>query len=204
VRALAQVLETALNGYLRLDPDTQAKLTALSGKAIRLELSAPTLNIYLVPGPGGVRVLDTFEGAVDASIRASPLALLRLSRGDLAAEREIHLQGDVHTVRTLRRLLREIDIDWEEQLSKLIGDIPAHQIGSLFRAVAGWNRQALDKFRLDTAEYLQYERRELPPRHAVEQFLDAVDRLRADTDRLEARIERLQRAASGAPAGTER
>ena len=43
----------------------------------------------------------------------------------------------------------------------------------------------------DLREYLQEESRLLAPRPQVEGFLRAVDGLRADTDRLEKRLERL-------------
>ncbi len=43
------------------------------------------------------------------------------------------------------------------------------------------------------SEYLQYEHYDLPARYAMESFLDAVDMLQADTERLAARVERLER-----------
>ncbi|HEX5514246.1 MAG TPA: sterol-binding protein, partial [Gammaproteobacteria bacterium] len=43
-------------------------------------------------------------------------------------------------------------------------------------------------------EYLTEEARQLPPAAEVAGFLDDIDRLRQDTDRLTARIERLERA----------
>ena len=85
-------------------------------------------------------------------------------------------------------------------LSKLVGDVAAHQIGRFQRGVRDWGRQTGETLLRDGAEYLQQEAQALPPRHAVEQFLSAVDVLREDADRLAARVDRLRRRLSGDPA----
>ena len=46
--------------------------------------------------------------------------------------------------------------------------------------------------RLNTQEYLQEESRLTPADAEVRHYLDAVDTLRLDTDRLEARLKRLE------------
>lgn len=93
-----------------------------------------------------------------------------------------------------------MDVDWEEQLSKAVGDVAAHQLGNLWRGLRGWGRRSADTLVRDGVEYLQQELHALPPRPAVEQFLSAVDTLREDADRLTARIERLRRrTAAGDP-----
>jgi ubiquinone biosynthesis protein UbiJ len=45
------------------------------------------------------------------------------------------------------------------------------------------------------AQYLQEESRDLPTRIEVEEFLEAVDRLRESADRFEARLARLESSA---------
>ncbi|HEV2213569.1 MAG TPA: sterol-binding protein, partial [Gammaproteobacteria bacterium] len=67
----------------------------------------------------------------------------------------------------------------------------AHQIGNAVRDFLGWGRDAANRLSKDLAEYLQYESRDLPPRHEVDDFLTGVDRLRDDAERLAARLQRL-------------
>jgi ubiquinone biosynthesis protein UbiJ len=45
---------------------------------------------------------------------------------------------------------------------------------------------------LSLSEYLREEAQLLPDKIQIEDYMQAVDRLRADCDRLEARIKRLQ------------
>ena len=49
-------LELAINQTLALDPDTLARLGQLEGKVIALELRAPLLTLYMLPGRDGLRL----------------------------------------------------------------------------------------------------------------------------------------------------
>lgn len=203
-RLLASALETAVNGALQLDPITRERLAALAGKTIAVELRGPNQTIHLEPGSAGVRVRADSERPPDLILRATPVALLALARGAPADARDLELDGDVHLARELQALLTDLDIDWEEPLARLFGDLPAHRIGHLVRSGRDWSRQALDSLIRNTGEYLQYERRDLPPAHQVAEFVDAVDRLRDDLDRLEARVRRLRRRLETRPTPRDR
>lgn len=200
-RFFINALETAVNRYLQMDPDGAAKLAALTDKIIHIKITTPALDFWLLIENHTIRFLqqpsDEIRVEPDVSIAvASPLVLLKFAHGDDDAEREIHISGNMHTARALQQVLRTLDVDWEEQVAQLIGDIPAHQLGNIARSGRHWGQQVLEKFRLDTSEYLLYEAEVLPTRHTIERFLQQVDTLRDDTARLEARIQRLQRRCS--------
>ena len=189
-------LETALNRYLRLDPDILPQLAVLDGAAIAVELAGFGTSFYLLPGAAGVRVIDRYEGEPTVQIRGTPVALARHWRGQRAPGDEIAVEGDTAVAREFQAILVRMDIDWEEQLSNVVGDAIARQLGNIWRSVRGWGQRVGGVLLRDGAEYFQQELRALPPRHAVEQFLGAVDALREDTDRLVVRVERLRRRAT--------
>jgi ubiquinone biosynthesis protein UbiJ len=210
---VVSAIEMALNRYLRLDPAALPKVAALSGKVVGLEvLFAPPASAlttgapvgglrftaYLLPGTDTIQVVDSYTGVPDVLIRGTPLAFARqASRGARSTlDSGVEVQGDIHLGKAFQDLLAAVDIDWEEQLSHWVGDAAAHQVGSTLRGFRAWGQQALDTLSQDATEYLQQEIRELPTQSAVADFLDAVDSLRSDTDRLEARIRRLQEAAA--------
>ena len=83
------------------------------------------------------------------------------------------------------------DFDWEEQLSRVTGDVVAHQFGKAVRSVRRFVTQSTETLSLDITEYLQEEARLLPAKTEIMQHLQDVDRIRADTDRLDARLHRL-------------
>lgn len=189
---IAASLEAVLNPVLRLDPDTQSRLAALEGKVIAIEPEGLGLTLYLLPGARGVRVLDQYAGEPTVRIRGALLTLARQWRGR-GTSGEVTIEGDATVGREFQTALARLDIDWEEPLSRLVGDAAAHQMSRCWRDFQSWGRRTSDILRRDGGDYLQHELRVLPPRPAVEQFLSAVDGLREDTDRLAARIERLRR-----------
>ncbi|MCE3285407.1 MAG: hypothetical protein K0R70_1663 [Steroidobacteraceae bacterium] len=74
----------------------------------------------------------------------------------------------------------------------MIGDVAAHQVANVARGFLAWGRKAADAFSQNVAEYLQEEGRDVPTRTELEEFLESVDHLREATDRLEARLARLE------------
>src|SRR3990172_7926379 len=199
-QGLSAALEAALNHYLRLDSAVLPRLAALSGKVIAIELTGLNTGFYLLPNAGGIQVLGQWEGPPDVRLRGTPLGLLRLGaqKGSGSEVRStlfsgtVEMSGDVELGQRFKQILDDIDIDWEELLSKLTGDVLAHKIGNALRAGHSWGKQTLAAFGQNFAEYQQEEARNLPSQPEVEQFLQAVDELRDDVERMELRLRRLQ------------
>ena len=191
---LAPAAELALQQALAGSNAAARDLKQLDGKVIALELKELPLKLYFLPQAERLAVRAAHEGKIDLTVRAPSFALLEaaLKRGD-APPRGIELNGNAETGQVFSRLLKQADLDWEELLSRYVGDVAAHQIGNLARGLLRWGRDAGTRLAQDLAEYLQYESGALPPRHEVEVFLDSVDRLRSDVDRLAARFEQLGR-----------
>lgn len=190
----APAVELALNQALAGSSAAARDLKQLDGKAIALELKELPLKLYFLPQAEKLGVRASHEGKIDLTVRAPSFALLEaaLKRSD-TPPRGIELHGDAETGQTFSRLLKQADLDWEELLSRYVGDIAAHQIGNLARRLSRWGRDAGMRLSQDLAEYLQYESAALPPRHEVEAFLDGVDRLKNDAERLAARVARFTR-----------
>ncbi|HEB93824.1 MAG TPA: sterol-binding protein [Gammaproteobacteria bacterium] len=188
-------IEVAVNQVLALDPDTVARLREINGKVIAIELQGLDVALYLIPTDTGLSVFGYFAGEPDTILRGSPVGMLRMGLAENASDSffagEVEISGDVELGGQFREILDGLDIDWEEHLSYVTGDVVAHRVGSFVRDAVDWGRKTLDTLGRDGAEYLQEESRDLPNRFEMEEFLTAVDTLRTDVDRLEARIERL-------------
>lgn len=193
--AALAALEEAVNRSLALDPETRARLAELEGRVIALELQGLEQTLYLLPGSSGVRLLGRYEGEPDTTLSGTPLALLAMGRGPTGTglfSGEVTVRGDTELGQRVRRMIDGLEIDWEEHLARYTGDILAHQVGNLFRGLRDWGRQARDDLERDVADYLQEERGLLPAQGETEGFGRAVDTLRDDVERLEARIRRLE------------
>ena len=196
---LAAVLETAINRWLRLDETSLDRLQPLQGRIIEWYIDGLGRSLYFVPGPQSMQVLSRYEGEVDTTISAGLGGLLQsLTRRpeDALFEHSLRISGDTELGQAFQDLLTSVDVDWEEQLSHITGDSIAHQAGKTLRALQLWLSDSSRTLRLDLSEYLQEEARILPTRIEIQHFLDQVDQLRTDTDRLEARIRRLRQAGN--------
>jgi ubiquinone biosynthesis protein UbiJ len=101
--------------------------------------------------------------------------------------------GDAEIAQGFQRLFEAAQPDFEEELSRLTGDVAAHHLANLARGAADFGRRARDTFAQNVAEYLTEESHDVPYRAEVEDFVNGVDSLRESTDRLEARIAGLER-----------
>jgi ubiquinone biosynthesis protein UbiJ len=200
---LAIALESALNNYIKLDLDVGELLSPLAGKVIALTIEPFGETLYLCPTRDAIQVLDTYPETPDTHISGSlwALGLMGVSSKPMRSvfSGEVKIEGDMSTGRRFQELFDRLDIDLEEKLSRFTGDVIAHQIGNFFRSGAKWTEQSLRTFELNVSEFLQEETRDLPAGPEAEIFYRNVDELRADFDRLNARIERLENLASRPP-----
>ena len=191
-------LEAVINRYLRLDPDSGKRLSGLAGRCINVHLEGLDVDLYIHPDEHGVQLKDCIDGEADTTLRGTPLALARLGLGNNAEKSlfsgDVVITGDVETGQTFKAILDELDIDWEEQLSRLTGDVVAHQLGNLARRGRHVLRHGLNTLEQDIGEYLQEELRVLPTRIETENFSSDVTRISMDVERLAARVKRLQTA----------
>ena len=186
-----------IEGVLDLDPEARDAVTRLSGKVVDLDVTgAGALRLRI----DGERVhVGPRDDAVDAdvTIRGAPLSLLRFLLADdretLILGNAVSLHGDIALATRLQQIAAAMDVDVEEGLAQRFGDIPAHELMRRLRGLGGWMRAAGISLLADVSEYLRYEAAWTPRRADAERFAHAVDDLRDDVDRLEARVGRLER-----------
>ena len=185
----------------RIGESTPARRLAksLDGRTVAVRVRNTGLAVAASVAEGRLRLTTTDEVEPDALIEGSLFALARLAGEDsetLVRDGSVGFSGDAIVANEFRELLRHGRPDWEEQLAGLVGDAAAHGVGEAVRGLGRWGREARSTLQQNIGEYLQEESRTLPTRFEVEEFGEAVQVLRDDVARLEARLARLE-AASG-------
>jgi ubiquinone biosynthesis protein UbiJ len=110
---------------------------------------------------------------------------------DETAKRQINIEGDTHLVAELTKVLTNMRWDYEDDLSKLVGDIPANKIGGLGRQAFNTAKETTINLAEMLSEYWQEENPLIAKKRHVVQFNSEVDTLRSDVERFEKRLAKL-------------
>jgi ubiquinone biosynthesis accessory factor UbiJ len=196
--ALELPVVKAINRVLSDYPAAREMLSAHRDKAI--EISIGPLSVRMrIGGSGSVELMGAggensapSSSSVDVTLRI-PVALLpRLARRDESAYASVEFTGDSELASTLSTIARHVNWDFEEDLSRWIGDAAANRVGSGARALRTWGNDASTRLTANFAEYLTEEKRAFATARELEQLAVANEKLRDDVARLEARMSQLQ------------
>ena len=192
-------LESVLNRNIVGSSTARGLCKRLEGKIMTLRFSGLPLSISL--HCDGERIaLDTqATQAANATLSGNPLSLMQLAGATpqtALRSGAVHIEGDAEVAQTFSELLQHARPDLEEELSRVVGDVMAHQVGNAARSALAFGRRAADTFAQNVAEYLQEEGRDLPTRIEADEFITAVDKLRDDVERFDARLAHLERRNS--------
>ena len=141
VREVQQRLVLLLNHVLMQEPEAMTRLARQNQRSARLQWRDFTIDLMATPAglldlaPPGMRadLLLTVE-------EASPLNLIGKT---LAGEKpNVRIEGDVQFAAEVSWLVDHVRWDIEEDLARLIGDVPAHGLAQVARNMA----QAVEQF----------------------------------------------------------
>ncbi|KPQ02999.1 SCP2 sterol-binding domain-containing protein [Marinobacter sp. HL-58] len=194
--AITAVIESALNRALELDPGgKRALMSALTGP-VQLSLDTVGLTLVLQPVRDRIQVASQPVESPALVLSGRPMAFAALAIGDdrVFSEGRIQVTGDTALAHQFQRAIDQLEPDWEAAMANHIGDVPAHFIGQRIRGAVGWSRQAFRSLNANIEEYIHEESQSLPGRRELEATFADIDRLNLQTERLEARIERLENA----------
>ncbi|HWS70056.1 MAG TPA: hypothetical protein VN325_45420 [Steroidobacteraceae bacterium] len=207
-------VEALLNRGVHASMQATALARRLDGTSLLLNIEGmASIRISMVRGRlsliGAGSSFDSAAGEpADATLAGSPRALLRLAgggRADMPRTDSAHpargagavVSGDAEIANSYRELLALARPDFEEELSRLIGDVPARALAQFALKTLEWARRARRTVGENISEYLQEESRDLVNKPELEEFLHGVDTLRETADRVDARIARLEQRLKG-------
>ena len=179
----------ALNHLLAAAPWARSKLAPFAGRRARLVLGPLPLAFRIAPD-GTFESLGTGEPAVEIVLPATaPLALFE---GREAMMRSARVSGAADFAEALGFVLRNLDWDAEEDLSRLVGDIVAHRIVRSAGDFAAAQAEAARRLAENVGEYLRYEQPAGIDKAALAAFAEEVDASRRAADDLERRLAALE------------
>ena len=188
-------LESIINRALSYDPGSQQRLQQLGDKTLQVCCLGPSIDAFVVLNDGQVQLRQHFEGSIDCQVKGSATALakLGLSEQHSLANSGVQVLGSTGLLIDLQTIARNLDIDWEEPLSQILGDVAGPSLAGLVRQGLNFWREREDSLWQRSGEALSEELRATPHPFELDDFHQSVDQLRSDSDRLEAKIAKFKR-----------
>ena len=191
--------EQILNKLILADSHLQKKLQPFAETSLQINTTAPTLAIRLSFEETSIRLnaidSEKFSLPVKATVSGKAQNLLRLlidnpSEQALVSD-EFSLTGDVQWVQDLFTALNTMDLDWQDVLSPIVGDIATHELDQAVSSTSEWAKDSRKRLHHSMDDYLKEEVKLFPHRDQLDNFADDLDALRLTVDRVQAKIERI-------------
>jgi ubiquinone biosynthesis protein UbiJ len=183
------LLPDAINRLLSQESWARAKLAVHSGKVACLDAGLTTFRWQV--GSDGLLEPAAAGQNPDVSIRIKPADLPLALQNRERLFSYVEVAGDADFANTISQVSQSLRWEVEEDLGKLVGDIPAARLVAGARTMLQAARSTGQKLAENTAEYFLEENPMLMRQLAVSDFGSDVIKLRDDVERLAKRIERL-------------
>ncbi len=191
------IIEPALNAPFRLDREARHGLGALNGRIVRLHVTNPAWACELVFEDERIRVRAPSQDTPTVTLSGSPGQFLALLRARVEQTQKVMagglgIDGDVDCALAVKTVFERASIDWEEVLAGALGDVPAHLVAQAARRVARGARYAAWTLAGNAAAFLTEDAGILAVQRDIEDFVNAVDVVRDDAERLAQRVARIK------------
>jgi len=184
----------ALNHVLSQHAQATERLRAFAGRSVEVRCPPfPDLRLAITDAGFVERPGSDAESAL--VVKLTPGALPLLAVGDERARSQIAIEGQADLAAVVDELFRTLRWDFEEDLSRVFGDVVAHRLAAGARDLAAWQRDAMQRLAENLAEYWTEERPLLVRPADAEKLHRDSRSLQEEVARLEGRIGQLERLA---------
>lgn len=188
----------ALNKAIQTDPASMERLKKLSGTQFKIIFTDIDLPLNFEANESTIHCFFDKDCVSHVTVKGTVFSFIQsfINGNDAAAAKKfsLHIEGDTHIAQQWQALFSNLDIDWQQLLGDKIGEQPAFHFLKAANKAKSVLLKTKQKIMSDTGEYLQYEKQLITPKPMIQNFSRDVSVLQQDTDRLEARIQRLKRA----------
>ena len=187
--------EELLNRVLAKDPHLQSQLVKFAGKSLQINVHPPGIMVTALLEKSRIRLLSTEAELLDIQITASisgnvsqllPLILEKRDNRPLSNP-ALAITGDASFIQELHASLSSLDIDWEDYLAPLLGNLITNELSHISDDIRNWSKQASVNMRRNVNEYLTEEGRIFPKKEQLDDFSEELDYLKIRIDRVNAK-----------------
>jgi len=184
-----------INHVLGSEPWASAELAKHAGKTILLQLPLGELG-FEVSSTGFLGVLKVADSpSLTLEVSSKALSDLAASSGSLREQafKAVKLTGDADLAQLIGRLAGQLRWEYEEDLARLVGDAPANFAVRQGKKFVSASRSAVSDLLDNVVEYVSEERKVLLNKRDFMIRKNELNALRDAVDRVEKRIQLLER-----------
>lgn len=193
-QALCSVLEIAINQALALNMQGVESLQTLEQKTLTVKLAELGFPLSFSINQQRVLVTGLIERS-DCTLETSIKTLVALQQEqqitELIKQEKLDLQGDIKVAQQFAHIAESIEIDWQSELAKHIGDIPTYKLTQLQKFIGNKLKFAASQIQADASEWFIHEKQFVVTGSQVEQFTQQVEQTSRATKTLSNRIDLL-------------
>ncbi|MFT5813609.1 MAG: ubiquinone biosynthesis protein UbiJ [Psychroserpens sp.] len=193
-QTLSAVLETLINQFLRYNLHGTRALKPLSEKTLTVKLAELPFPLSFSVSDEKIHVTTNDEHN-HCCLITSISTLIELKKEqqltDLIKNNKLDIQGDLKVAQRFADIAQTLDIDWQSELAKRIGDIPTYKIGLLGRQLLNKLSFAAKQIPADASEWLVHEKRLIITAAELSYFSCDVEHTEQQTADLNQRIDQL-------------
>ena len=144
-------VEELLNRILAKDSYLRSRLKIFSGKSLQISVYPPGITVTVLFERDRIRLLSSPAELLDIEITASisgnvseliPLLIEKPDRRPLSNP-AITVTGDVNFIQDIYASLHNLDIDWEDYLAPMLGNLITNELSQFGEDLQEWSQQVL-------------------------------------------------------------
>lgn len=198
---ICAVLETVINKALALSLNGSKGLQSINQKCLVVYLSELGFPLSLMICEDKVLVTSLNEHP-DCVINTSIKTLLALKKDmqitELIKQDKLDISGDLKVAQQFAQFFETLDIDWQTELAKHIGDIPTFKLTQLGKKLSSKLNFAAKQIEADSTEWLVHEKRLVVSNSEVSSFNLQVSDLDVRTEALTQKLTRITQLINNA------
>ncbi len=197
-QAISATLEILVNKALLLNQNKLLAIHTLLGKTLTVKVAELTFPLSFTVNAQATQtkvIVSSLTEGSECTILTSLSTLKKLKAEQqitqLIKQGELDVLGDVKIAQQFAVIAQSLDIDWQTELAKYIGDVPTHKILQYGNKVTKGLVKHSAQFNADITEYIVHEKRLLVTNSEIKRFNQQVTAVSEEVDRLSDRINKL-------------
>jgi ubiquinone biosynthesis protein UbiJ len=199
---LTSILELVVNKALTLNIQGKGALKPLEQKTLTVILAELGFPLSFSVDQNIVLVTTLTERS-NCTIHTSLSTLKKLKDNQqittLIKQEALVLEGDIKIAQQFASIAESLNIDWQSELAKNIGDIPTYKLSQFSQFISSKFNFAKQQIEADASEWLVHEKRLVVTASQVNQFNQDVSNLTSKIDVISQRMKQLTETLNSLP-----